>query len=146
MGETNFGFLIRDFEFECALAFDSNEFPPANVLIPMKALLPILGLSLILSAASPAGPCRKTVRDASGRIVQTIDNHQTGSTTRSVIRNASGRIIGTSTNRTSSGGTTRTTYRDASGRITGSASSHGAGGKSSRTTYRDASGRMTGSA
>ena len=97
-----------------------------SVIALMQAILPILGLSMILSSISLAGSCRKTVRDASGRIVQTIDTHRTDSMTRSVIRNASGRIVGTSTSQASTGGTAQTSFRDASGRITGSASSHGA--------------------
>jgi hypothetical protein len=79
-----------------------------------------------------AQACREVVRDASGRIVQTIDRQKSaGGTERAVIRDASGRIIDTATTNPNAGGSSQTNYRDASGRITAS--------------QRDSSGRLTGS-
>jgi hypothetical protein len=67
----------------------------------MRVILPAL-FSFSLAVVSPAQTCRKVVRDASGRIVQTIDRQK------------------------SSGGTVQaTTTRDASGRLTGSSSGSG---------------------
>lgn len=65
------------------------------------------------------------MRDAYGRIVQTIERHkQAGGTERAVTRDASGRITGTATTRPNAGGSARTEYRDASGRITGTHPAH----------------------
>ena len=110
----------------------------------MKAIfLPVLLLSFALSPISPAQTCREVVRDASGRIVQTIERQkQAGGTERAVIRDASGRLVGTATTQASGGSTSQTQYRDASGRLAGSAVTNGYASGSSRTTYRDASGRM----
>ena len=94
---------------------------------------------------SPAQTCREVVRDASGRIVQTIDRQKSaGGTVQATTRDASGRIIGTATTNPNAGGSSQTTYRDASGRLTGTASTQPTTGASSRTTYRDASGRIDG--
>jgi len=87
---------------------------------PMKVLLPLLAAWLSFAAACPAQTGREVVRDASGRVVQTIERQKGGGNMeRAVVRDASGRILGTSTSQTSPGGQTRTTYRDASGRFTG---------------------------
>ena len=107
--------------------------------------LPAL-LSFALPSILAAQTCREVVRDASGRIVQTIDRQKSaGGTVQATTRDASGRIIGTATTRPNAGGSAQTNYRDASGRITGTASTQPTTGASSRTTYRDASGRLSGS-
>jgi len=86
----------------------------------MNPLLRTLAISLTLTALSTAETCREVVRDASGRVAQTIDHQKSsGGTVRAVIRDASGRTIGTSTSQTS-GSTTRPGYRDAYGCMTGS--------------------------
>ena len=112
----------------------------------MKAtLLPALILFALVTA-SMAHTCREVARDASGRVVQTIERQkQAGGTERAVIRDASGRVAGTATTQ-ARGSTTQTQYRDASGRVTGSAVTQGSTSGSARTTYRDASGRVAGSA
>lgn len=126
----------------------SNEYPSFVVYPTVKTLLlPALLLSCVLSPVAPAQTCREVVRDASGRIVQTIERQkQVGGTERAVIRDASGRITGTATTQTTAGGSGRTAFRDASGRVSGTASTHGANSGTTSTTYRDASGRLTGSA
>jgi len=76
-----------------------------------------------LSLVSPAQTCREVVRDASGRIVQTIDRQKSsGGTVQATTRDASGRIIGTATTNPNAGGSAQTHCRDASGRLTGTAS------------------------
>jgi len=120
---------------------------PARRFPCMKAILLPTLLLFVLSTVSRAQTCREVVRDASGRVVQTIDRQkQSGSTERAVIRDASGRIIGTATTQVSAGGGGQTTFRDAHGRATGSATTQGSSSGSFRTTYRDANGRTTGSA
>ncbi|MEO8613783.1 MAG: hypothetical protein ABI600_01470 [Luteolibacter sp.] len=57
----------------------------------MEALLPLLAISLTMTSVSPAQTCREVVRDASGRLVQTIEHQNSGggavhSTTRDCIR------------------------------------------------------------
>jgi hypothetical protein len=53
----------------------------------MKAILLPALLLFVLSTVSPAQTCREVVRDASGRVVQTIERQkQAGSTERAVIR------------------------------------------------------------
>ncbi len=90
-------------------------------------LLPVL-LSFALSLMSPAQPCREVVRDASGRIVQTIDRQKSmGGTVQATTRDASGRIIGTATtspNASSSGSFTGTQH-DVAGRLIGSSTGSG---------------------
>ena len=113
--------------------------PPSTVKIRMMAMfLPTLFTFTLVT-------CREVVRDASGRVVQTIERQkQAVGSERAVIRDASGRITGTATTQ-ASGSTTQTQYRDASGRSAGSATTHGYASGLSRTTYRDASGRVAGS-
>ncbi len=132
---------------EGGAAVSLNEIRLGTVEGRMKSLLSLLAVSCFLVAHSPAQTCREVVRDASGRIVQTIERQkQAGGTERAVTRDASGRITGTATTRPNAGSNMRTEYRDASGRLTGTASTRPTTGTSSQTTYRDASGRMTGSA
>lgn len=58
--------------------------------ILVTEVLPLL--SFVLVTILPAQTCREEVRDASGRIVQTIEHQkQAGGTERAVIRDASGR-------------------------------------------------------
>jgi hypothetical protein len=140
---TGAAFEIRTVAAETGVR--SNEFRHETVEAPMKAILPLLATSLILSVVSPAQTCREVVRDSSGRVVQTKETRKSGSGTTSVTRDASGRVIGTATSQTN-GSVTRTDYRDASGRMTGSANTKGSSAASSQTTYRDASGRVAGSA
>ncbi len=89
----------------------------------MKAHFLTALISFALSLVSPAQTCRELVRDASGRIVQTIDRQTSaGGGVQATTRDASGRIIGTATTHPNAGGRSQTHYRDASGRITGTAS------------------------
>jgi len=128
-------------------SFSLNEPLPTSVLPVMKAIhLPAL-LSLSLATILTAQTCREVVRDASGRIVHTIDRQKsTGGRVQATTRDTSGRIIGTATTKPKAGGSAQTTYRDASGRLTGTATTQPTAGTSSRTTYRDASGHLAGSA
>jgi YD repeat-containing protein len=74
------------------------------------------------ATVSTAQTCREVVRDASGRVVQTVERHkQAGGTVQAVTRDASGRITGTAVTRPNTGGGAHTEYRDASGRLAGSA-------------------------
>lgn len=124
-----------------------NEPPPDRVTAPMKAKFLSIVIPFALASLLEAQTCREQVRDASGRIVQTIERKKTlGGTVQATTRDASGRIIGTSTTSTNAGGGSQSTYRDASGRLTGTATKQPTTGASSRTTYRDASGRLNGSA
>lgn len=67
----------------------------------MKTILLPAVFALTLANASFAQTCREVVRDASGRVVQTIQRHaEIGGSERAVIRDASGRLIGTATTRT----------------------------------------------
>lgn len=75
---------------------------------------------------------RSTVRDASGRTIETASSNRD----RTTFRSASGRSLGTANQSRN-----QITFRDASGRTTGLASNNG-----NRTTFRDSSGRSTGSA
>ncbi|MEX1115063.1 MAG: hypothetical protein WEB53_07425 [Akkermansiaceae bacterium] len=60
-----------------------------------------------MATISPAQTCREVVRDASGRVVQTVEHQKSsGGVERAVTRDASGSVTGTS--------------RDASSRVTGS--------------------------
>lgn len=128
-------------------AFGLNESIASVVKTIMKAYLPLILLPFALASVLTAQTCREVVRDATGRVIQTI-NHQksAGGNVQMTTRDASGRIIGTATTRTNASGGSNTSYRDASGRMTGTASTQPTAGGSSRTTYRDASGRVEGSA
>ena len=65
-----------------------------TLMMTLALILPTL-FSFALSLMSPAQTCREVVRDASRRIVQTIERQkQTGGSERAVIRDASGRITG----------------------------------------------------
>ena len=110
----------------------------------MKATFSFMAASLLLVSVASAETCREVVRDASGRVTQTIDHQKSGNgTVRSVIRDASGRMIGTSTSQTSGTTGSRTDFRDASGRSTGNQTTNGSSGFATGTR-RDASGRVTG--
>ena len=77
--------------------FGSNESPRSPVSARVKTLLLPVLLSFALASVLSAQSCRELVRDASGRIVQTIERQkQGGGTERAVTRDASGRIIGSS--------------------------------------------------
>ena len=79
-------------------SFGSNKPPPPLVSARVKTLLLQVLLSFALASVLTAQTCREVVRDASGRIVQTIERQkQTGGTERAVTRDASGRITGTAT-------------------------------------------------
>ncbi|MEY3894550.1 MAG: hypothetical protein RLZZ214_69 [Verrucomicrobiota bacterium] len=94
----------------------------------MNALLLPALLSFALSLMSPAQNCREVTRDASGRIVQTIDRQKiTGGTVQATTRDASGRIIGTATTspNASLSGSFTGTQRDQSGRLTGGSTGSG---------------------
>ncbi len=79
----------------------------------MKTLLLAL-LSFALSALSPAQTCREIVRDASGRIVQTIDRQKgSGETVQATTRNALGRLTDSQTTNTSHSESFTGTQRDA---------------------------------
>lgn len=112
----------------------------------MKAmLLPVL-FTFALATMLPAKTCREVVRDASERIVQTIERQkQAGGTERATTRDASGRIIGSATTNPNTGGSSQTTYRDASGRMAGSADTRTSSSSNTSTQYRDSSGRLSGS-
>jgi hypothetical protein len=112
----------------------------------MKAILLPALLSFVFSTLSPAQTCREVVRDASGRVVQTIDRQkQADGGGHNTYRDASGRIAGSATSKTTASGGSSTTYRDASGRLAGSATTSNFSGSGSRTQFRDASGRLIGS-
>ena len=96
--------------------------------LPAKDTEPAKQKSIDFWVTSPE---EKTQRDASGRIVGTVDKSSTGTVTR---RDASGRIVETSSKST----TGSTTYRDGSGRITKTDSTSSTG----TTTTRDGSGRI----
>jgi hypothetical protein len=88
-------------------------------------LLPAL-FSLVFVNGSTAQSCREVVRDASGRVVQTVDRQkQTGGTERAVIRDASGRLTGSQTTSGNCSGSNTSTQRDASNRLTGTSSTPG---------------------
>ncbi|MFU8892182.1 MAG: hypothetical protein ACNA8L_01000 [Luteolibacter sp.] len=103
-------------------------------------LFSTLTVSFLLASFSQAQSCREVIRDATGRIVQTIDRQANG---RAVMRDASGKIIGTATTQ-ATGSISRTTYRDANGRITGTASTQHGQSATTRTTYRGPGGQITG--
>jgi hypothetical protein len=71
----------------------------SSVYLHMKAiLLPALLIYLSLIPTARAQACREVVRDASGRVVQTIERQpQPGGRERVVIRDATGRIASTAT-------------------------------------------------
>jgi hypothetical protein len=111
----------------------------------ISAVVALLGAAASWAIVS-AQSSRETVRDASGRIVQSIEHRQDqGGRVTSVIRDASGRIIGTTQTSASTSGQTRTQYRDAQARITGTAQSH-ASALQQHTQFRDATGRLSGTA
>ena len=61
----------------------------------MKALLLPALIFLLFATHAPAQSHREVVRDASGRIVQTIDRPKsTGATVQATTRDASGRLTG----------------------------------------------------
>ena len=65
----------------------------------MKAML--LTLLIFLPTVSPARTCRETIRDASGRLVRTIESRKSADgTVHTVIRDAAGRLVSTATTRT----------------------------------------------
>ncbi len=112
----------------------------------MKTFFSSVLMSGVLFSTARADNSREVVRDASGRLIQTIDHQKDANgTVNSVTRDASGRLIGTAVSHPNSGGDS-TVYRDASGRLTGAAQTSAAGAGTAHTTYRDASGRLTGSA
>jgi YD repeat-containing protein len=144
---------ISRFSFRSLASFSKmlpvllNNFSPFAFQPHMKTILCSVLFASALVGISPAQSCREVVRDASGRVVQTIDRQkQFSNTERAVIRDASGRVTGTATTRPSYGSNTRTEYRDASGRLTGSATTNSTFSNASSTTFRDSSGRVTGSA
>ena len=156
-GGTNSGGGSRNFKFFLRVDFEWGKRDDFGILLEwaascvrstlMKALLLPALFSFALAATLTAQTCREVVRDASGRIVQTIDRQRSaGGSVQATMRDASGRIIGTATTAPNAGGSAQTNYRDASGRLTGTASTQPTAGASSRTTYRDASGRSAGSA
>ena len=96
-----------------------NELRSITVTSCMKKIILIF---MISNALASAETCRDVVRDASGRIVQTVESQKNSNgTTKSVTRDASGRIVSTSSGAPSANGKMQTTYRDASGRLIGSA-------------------------
>ncbi len=125
----------------------SNEMSRDSVIPSMKTFFLSFVIPFASIAVLAADTCREVVRDASGRIVQTIDRQKNaGGTVQATTRDPSGRIIGTANTSTNAGGNSQTTYRDASGRMTGTAATRPSTATSSHTTYRDASGRLIGSA
>ena len=92
-----------------------NELRSITVTSCMKKNILIF---MISNALASAETCRDVVRDASGRIVQTVESQKNSNgTTKSVTRDASGRIVSTSSGAPSANGKMQTTYRDASGRL-----------------------------
>ena len=115
-------------------AFYFNEQPPACVFTQTKTLLLHALLSFALAAALSAKTCREVLRNASGRIVQTIDRQKSaGGTVQAITRDASGRIIGTATTHPNAGGSAQTTYRDTNGGMDGTADTRTGNGSGATT-------------